>query len=214
MRSVASQFGASLHTVQHWVAHSAGQRLDRVDWSGARGGRRETQATSSEVEGLVIGLRTQLRDHSDLGEFGAAAIHRELTERRELLGLDRVPSVRTIGRILERRGALDGRRRRRFPSPPKGWYLHDVREHRAELDSFDFIEDLVIKGGIDVNALNGISLHGGLCASWVMSTYTAKITVEKLLEHWQEHGLPAYAQFDNGTVFQGAHHWPDSFGRV
>src|SRR3569832_454265 len=130
MRSVASQFGVSLHTVQHWVAHSAGQRLDRVDWSGARGGRRETQATSSEVEGLEIGMRTQLRDHSDLGEFGAAAIHRELTERRE---------------------------------------------QRAERDSFDFIEDLVIKGGIDVNVLNGISLHGGLCASWVMSTYTAKI---------------------------------------
>jgi hypothetical protein len=214
MRSVAAQFGVSLHTVQRWVAHSAGQRLDRVDWSGARGGRREAQATSSEVEELIVGLRTQLRDHGDLGEFGAAAIHRELTERGELLGLDRVPSVRTIGRILERRGALDGRRRRRFQSPPKGWYLHDVREQRAELDSFDIVEGLVIKGGIDVSVLNGISLHGNLCASWAMPTCTAKITVEKLLEHWHEHGLPDYAQFDNDTVFQGAHQWPDSFGRV
>src|SRR3569832_2370654 len=110
MRSVASQFGVSLHTVQRWVAHSAGQRLDRVDWSGARGGRRETQATSSEVEGLVIGLRTQLRDHSDLNKKRTAANQHKLSERRVLLGLDRVPSVRTIGRILERRGALDGRR--------------------------------------------------------------------------------------------------------
>jgi len=34
------------------------------------------------------------------------------------------------------------------------------------------------------------------------------------VEHWREFGLPAYAQFDNDTIFQGAHQWPDSFGRV
>ena len=28
------------------------------------------------------------------------------------------------------------------------------------------------------------------------------------------HGLPAYAQFDNDTIFQGAHVWPNTFGRV
>src|SRR5262249_39687796 len=29
-----------------------------------------------------------------------------------------------------------------------------------------------------------------------------------------EHGLPGYAQFDNDTIFPGAHPWPDTFGRV
>ena len=102
-------FGAGLYTVQRWVAHAAGQRLDRVDWSGARGGRREAQATPPEIEALIVELRAQLRDRSDLGEFGAAAIHRELTKRRKTLRIDRLPSVRTIGRILERRGALGPR---------------------------------------------------------------------------------------------------------
>jgi len=214
LRSVARRFGVSLHTVQRWVAHAAGRRLDRVDWSGARGGRRETQATPPQIETLSLALRKQLREISDLGEFGAAAIHRELTKRRTILKLDRVPSVRTIGRILERCGALDGRRRRRFPPPPKGWYLPDVREQRAELDSFDIVEGLVIKGGTPVEVLNAISLLGGLPGSWVQSGWTAKSTVKTLLAHWRAHGFPDYAQFDNDTIFQGAHQWPDSFGRV
>lgn len=214
MRSVARRFGVSLHTVQRWVAHAAGRRLDRVDWSGSRGGRRESQATPPPIEALVVDLRKELRDSSDLGEFGAAAIHRELAKRRKKLKLDHIPSVRTIGRILERRGALDGRRRRRFPPPPKGWYLPDVREQRAELDSFDIVEGLVIKGGTPVEVLNGMSLLGGLPGSWVRSGWTAKSTVKTLIAHWCEHGLPDYAQFDNDTIFQGAHHWPDSFGRV
>lgn len=214
MRSVAAQFGVTLRTVQRWVAHAEGARLERVDWNGARGGRRESQATSSSVEDAVMELRQELREKSDLGEFGAAAIHRELTVRRKKLSLERIPAVRTIGRILERRGALDGRRRVRRTPPPKGWYLPDVREQRAEVDSFDIVEGLVIKGGPHVEILNGISLHGGLTASWVNEGCTAKFTVRKLLEHWHEHGFPDYAQFDNDTIFQGAHQWPDSFGRV
>ncbi len=51
-------------------------------------------------------LRTQLRDESPLGEFGAAAIRREM----EKLGEEQIPALRTIGYILERAGA------RRLPS--------------------------------------------------------------------------------------------------
>lgn len=214
MRSVAARFGVTLRTVQRWVAHAAGQRLDRVDWSGSRGGRRSVQATSDRVEELVVELRTELKETSDLGEFGAAAIRRELTARKKTLRIERVPSVRTIGRILERRGALDGKRRVRRPAPPKGWYLPDVRERRAELDSFDIVEGLVIQGGTDVEVLNGISLHGGLTTSDVSGGWTSKKTVQSLLAHWRSHGLPDYAQFDNDTIFQGTHRWPDSFGRV
>jgi hypothetical protein len=204
----------TLRTVQRWVAQAADARLDRVDWSGQRGGRRESQATPAGTEELILALRQDLRERSDLGEFGAAAIHRELTARRETLRLKAVPSVRTIGRILERRGALDGRRRTRRPAPPTGWYLPDVRARRAELDSFDIVEGLVIKGGHAVEVLNGISLHGGLTLSRVAELITAKLTVQTLLEHWREQGLPDYAQFDNDTIFQGAHQCPDTFGRV
>src|SRR5207249_90539 len=133
-----------------------------------------------------------------LGEFGASAIHAALGTRGEWP----VPSVRTIGRILDRRGALDGRRRVRRPAPPPGWYLHDVAGRRAELDSFDIVEGLVIKGGGAVEVLNATSLHGGLVASWPGPVVTAKSAAESLAAHWREVGLPASAQFDNDTIFR------------
>jgi len=162
------------------------------------------------VEDRILELRRDLRDDSPLGEYGAAAIQRTLMAD----GGSEVPSLRTIGRILERRGALDGRQRVRRPAPPKGWYLPGVAAGKAELDSFDIVEGLVIRGGIDVEVLNAVSLHGGLCQSWPDSVITTKIAVKRLLEHWRQVGLPCYAQFDNDTVFHGPHHWPDCFGRV
>jgi Homeodomain-like domain len=210
-RAVAKQFRVSLRTVQVWVNRSAGQRLDRVDWSDRpRGGRRDQRATEARIEDRVVRLRQSLRDSSALGECGARAIHGEL----QRLGVKPLPSVRTIGRILLRRGLLDGRQRVRRPPPPPGWYLPRVAARKAELESFDFVEGLVIRGGTDVMVLNGITIHGGMCSSWVQSSWTAKQTVKTLIGHWQKHGLPHYAQFDNDTIFQGAHQWPDSFGRV
>ena len=83
------------------------------------------------MEQQVLRLRKQLQAKSDLGEFGAAAIHREL--------LANVPSVRTIGRIPDRNGALDGRRRIRRQAPPPGWYLPEVAAGRRDVDRFDSV---------------------------------------------------------------------------
>jgi hypothetical protein len=129
--------------------------------------------------------------------------------------LPTIPSVRTINRILQRRGALDSRTRTRRPAPPTGWYLPDVAAARSELDSIDGVEGLVIKNGPHVEVLNCVSLHGGLVASWPIGTpITAEMTRTSLVEHWRAVGLPGYAQFDNDTIFQGTHRYPDALGRV
>jgi hypothetical protein len=146
-----------------------------------------------------------------LGFHGAEAIHEALKGRT----IGPLPSVRTINRILERRGGLDGQKRLRRPAPPPGWHLPEVVSKRQELDSFDVVEGLVIKDGPQVEVLNGVSLHGGLAASWpVEASVTAKRVVESLIEHWRAFGLPGYAQFDNDTIFQGTHTHPDVIGRV
>jgi hypothetical protein len=198
--------------VQRWVRRAAGQRLDRVDWTDRPCGLpTPVNRTERQLEDLVLSLRQQLRDTSDLGEFGAQAIHRELLAR----GIADPPSVRTIGRILERRGALDAHHRSRRRPPPRGWYLPDVASGQAELDSFDVVEGLVIEGGLQVEVLNGVSLHGGLIASWPQEgPVTATAVVAALVEHWQESGRPAYAQFDNDSLFHGPHVHPDTVGRV
>jgi hypothetical protein len=210
-RAVARSFRVSLSTVQRWVTRAGDLPLEEVDWVARPAGCRVSpRRTKAGVEQRVLAIRKQLRTKSDLGEYGPEAIHRELQQRGERI----IPAVATLARILSRRGALDGRKRVRRTAPPPGWFLSDVADKRAEMDNFDAIEDLVIRGGTDVNVLTGISLHGGLCAAWPAAQITAKVTVECLLEHWREVGLPRYAKFDNGTVFHGTHRWPDSLGRV
>lgn len=210
IRSVARAHDVSLATVQWWLRRAGDRPLDHVDWSDHPPIPGRSRRTQPAVEDLVLVLRRELKETSDLGEYGARAIHREFAAREHGV----VPSVRTIGRVLERRGALDGRRRMRRPPPPPGWYLPEWGEGRAELDSFDTIEGLTLEGGLRLEVLNVISLQGGLPGSWPQPLVTAKTAVEALLEHWREFGLPAYAQFDNDTVFQGSHHGQDSLGRV
>src|SRR5512135_1033812 len=207
----ARQFHVSQSTVQHWVQRAHGQRLDRVDWSDRPHAPKAPHRTEAAIEELVLTVRQELGQCSDLGFHGAEAIHEALKGRH----VEPLPSVRTINRILQRRGALDGRKRTRRPAPPPGWHLPEVASKRQELDSFDVVEGLVIKGGPQVEVLNGVSLHGGLPASWpVEASVTAKLVVESLTEHWRALGLPGYAQFDNDTIFQGTHAHPDAIGRV
>jgi putative transposase len=208
---VAREFGVSPGTVNRWVRHAGGQRLDRVDWSDRSRSPHTTQRTEAVTEDLVLEVRRQLQAESDLGFFGAEAILEALRSR----GVEPRPAERTIYRILRRRGVLDSQHRVRRPPPPPGWYLPEVARRGRELDSIDIVEGLVIRGGPQVEVLNGVSLHGGLVASWPRGeSVTAKFVVECLVEHWRQFGLPGYAQFDNDTVFQGPHVHPDTIGRV
>jgi putative transposase len=210
LRAVADQFGVGVATVAHWVERAKGQRLDRVDWSDRSRAPHQTRRTDSSLEDLVLKVRSDLAQ-GDLGAIGAAPIRQALLDQ----GVAEVPSVRTINRILGRRGALDGNKRSRRPPPPRGWYLPDVAGGTTELDSIDIVEGLVIKDGPQVEVLNCVSLHGGLPASWpVESPVTSQRTVQSLLTHWRAVGLPGYAQFDNDMIFHGTHRYPDALGRV
>jgi hypothetical protein len=161
------------------------------------------------TEEAVLAVRAELAA-GILGECGALAIRETLLLR----GMPGVPSLRTVGRILERSGTLDGRRRVRRPAPPLGWYLPELAAHEAELDAFDVITGLRFFGGAHLDVLTGVSLHGGLVAAWPHPSATAPVIGEALLEHWRSFGLPGFAQFDNDTRFLGSHGYPDVLGTV
>jgi putative transposase len=210
LRVVAKEFGVGVATVAHWVERSKGQRLDRVDFSNRSRAPHQTRRTDTAVEERIVKTRGELAK-GDLGALGAEAIRQALVDQ----GAANVPSLRTINRILGRRGVLDGKKRTRRPPPPKGWYLPDLAAAEVELDQIDIVEGLVIKGGPQVEALNAVSLHGGLAASWpVESPVTSALTVQSLVGHWRVVGLPGYAQFDNDMIFHGTHRYPDALGRV
>jgi len=211
LRAAARTFNVSHATVKMWVARAKGRRLECVDFGDRPSGPREpANRTPKALEARVVRLRRSLKSSSALGEHGASAILRTLRE----CSAGAVPCERTITRILERNGQLDGRQRSRFPAPPKGWYLPPVACNQVELDSFDVVEDLKIAGGSMFSVLTGVSLLGGMVAAWPAVAISAKFIVERLPEHWRRHGLPGYAQFDNDTRFQGTHRVAGVFGRV
>jgi hypothetical protein len=210
LRAAARSARVSLDTVQRWVARAEGQRLDRVDWTDQAPIAHTIRRTAPGIETLVLRLRRKLKDQSDLGEFGAHAIHRALLAR----AMPNPPGVRTIGRILERRGALDGRHRVRRVPPPRGWYLPALSLGDRDLDSFDVVTGLTLPDGTEVEVLTGTALHSGLVGAWPSGPLTARHIVTTLIAHWRDVGLPSYAQFDNDNRFQGPHQHADTMGRV
>ena len=210
LRAVAAHFGVSVCTVSYWAARAKGLRLDRVSFDNRKPGNASNR-TSAGMEQRILALRNNLREQSVLGEYGPDAIRGALQTDDAGTAL---PARSTIHRVLARHGLLDDTRRRRRPAPPKGWYLPGLASGRAELDSFDFIEDLKIADGPLLDVLTATSIHGALADAWIMPDPTARGTLEALVERWRREGLPDYAQFDNGTIFQGAHQFADSVGRI
>ena len=210
-RSVARRFGIGLGHLQYWLARTRGQRLDRVDWSNQSNAPRvHGRQTKISVQRRVLALRRELRQ-SDLGFVGAQAIQDAL---RTECPHRRLPSLRTIGRILKRHGALDAVRRVRRSAPPAGWYLPEVAAGTAELDAFDVIEDLPLEGGPRLDVLTTRALWGSVCGAWISAAMRTRWLCEQLETHWRAHGCPAYAQFDNDSRFQGTHTHPDVLGQV
>lgn len=210
-RAVARRFGVSLGHLQYWLARTRGQKLAQVDWTDqSTAPRRHGRQTPISRQRQVLSLRQELRQ-GDLGFIGAQAILDALRSGRPQ---GKLPSLRTIGRILKAHGALDGVRRVRRTSPPAGWYLPDVAAGTAELDAFDVIEDLPLEAGPRLDVLTTRALWGSACGAWVSATLRARWLCERLETHWRQHGCPAYAQFDNDSRFQGTHTHPDVLGQI
>ena len=74
LRRVARRFRVSVSTVHYWAERAEGRRLSRVDWQDRPHRPRNIRRTKQSVENLIIGVRTQLKDSSVLGEYGAQAI--------------------------------------------------------------------------------------------------------------------------------------------
>jgi hypothetical protein len=157
-----------------------------------------------------VAIRRSLREESVLGEYGARAIQAALKAERARVK----PSLATINRVLSRRGPQDAVRRIRRPALPQGWYLPEVAAGRAEVDCFDFVEGLKIADGPLVDLLTAKSSTGRSPMPGRLSHRSAKHTVLWLRRRWKRDELPDYGQFDNDTVFQGAHQFANAVGRI
>jgi hypothetical protein len=211
-RQVATAFGVALSTLQWGLTRAGTAPLDQVDWSThPRAPGRAHNCTSPEVALAVLACRQRVATTSALGFYGAPIIADTWRAERTRLPL---PSVRTIGRILQRHGVLDGRRRLRRQAPPPGWSVPALHLRQAEVDAFDGIEGLVIESRGELEGLTGKALWGPAAVAWPRLGVTAHTVLEPVWPYGRRHGLPYFAQFDNDTRVQGGHHHPDVLGRV
>ena len=210
-RQVARRHRVSLRAVQYWLQRAGHEPLDQIDWSDRPPiPHHSPHKISPALERRIVATRRALAQ-SPLGFVGALSIAQALSP-----GLrEPLPSLRTIGRVLRRQGVLDGLRRWRRPPPPPGWYLPAAAGGRAELDAWDFIEDLCLAGGRWVHVLTSRALAGPGCGAWPASgAGTTARVLEALPAHWRRHGRPAFAQFDNDLRFLGPSRYPDTLGQV
>lgn len=175
-RQVAAEFGVALSTLQWWLTRAGTNPLDQVDWSThSRAPIRIHNCTAPEVELAVLACRQRLTTTSVLGFRGAQTIADTLRTEGTLRQL---PSVRTIGRILQRHGVLDGHRRRRHPAPLPGGYIPALHLGQAEVEAFDVIEGWVIEGCGEIEVLTGKALWGPAAVAWPLSGVTAHTVLD------------------------------------
>lgn len=208
-RRAASRWQVAVSTVALWVKRARGKPLTNVVWADrSHRAHHNPQRSSVAVLQSIRRGRSYLKDRDALGEYGPAAIHRWLLGQGLL-----APSERTIARWLSKWG-VSGRERWRRPAPPKGWYLPEVAAGLAELDSADVVEGLRLARRGRIEVLNILGLWDGLADSHPAERISSQEVREALERRWRERGCPRYVQFDNDTIFTGAHVQRDYFGRL
>ena len=161
--------------------------------------------TASEIEEVVKHVRLTLYNQ---GQFcGAQAIRWQLKEQ----GVQPLPSIRTIGRILARHG-LTHRRTGRYEPKGKAYPALDA-PHPGSVHQSDFVGPCYLRGPVRFYSLNTIDLATGRCG--VEPVLGGKHTVvEALWATWLRLGLPKYQQVDNEAVFFGSVAHPRGMGKL
>ena len=178
------------------------------DWFQNRSRRpqRNPTRTSRELEEQVVTVRQQLVAQ---GLFhGDQAIRWELEDR----GVHLLPSVRTIGRILARKGLTQ---RRKGPYEPKGKKYPALIGHRpGDVHQTDFVGPRYLKGPIRFYSLNSVDLGTGRCAVEPVLKRGGQRTVDAVWASWCRLGMPRHQQVDNDLVFFGSPGRPRGMGNL
>ncbi len=162
------------------------------------------QRTSAEIEEIVKMVRLNLYNN---GLFcGAQAIHWEMEE----LGVKPLPSLRTINRILNRKGLTH---RRTGHYEPKGTpyptlpVLLPNQTHQA-----DFVGPRYLKCPIRFYSLNIVDLNTGRCGLQPLLSRSGQSVTNGFWAIWKRMGIPQNIQVDNEMVFYGSPTHPRGMG--
>ena len=165
------------------------------------------QRTAREIEEIVKLTRLSLYNQ-DLF-CGAQAILWELEEQ----GIQPLPSLRTINRILSRN---DLTRRRTGRYEPKGARYPNLP---AKVPNFrhqaDFVGPRHLRGKADplrFYSMNVVDLNTGRCGTQPLFSRSGNAVYEAFWAIWSRLGVPRHLQVDNEMVFYGSPTYPRGMG--
>lgn len=169
----------------------------------SRAPRTIVDQTPPHIERLIVSVRRRLEAHATpetrYQRIGAATIQAEL----KALGVTPVPGLRTIDRILQRRG-MTSPRVRTAPALCRSEYPAPTADDSNQLHQVDLVGPVYLKGKrqrwyiyVCKDVFDG--------AVYLKLAPSRKIdeVLAFLIEAWQHLGLPAQVQFDNARELVG-----------
>jgi putative transposase len=199
-QSVADALGRTDRWVRKWTAR-ADAALAGEDWaqSRSRAPKSSPNRTPDRLRAQVLKARAKL-EANPMSQYGALAIAWEL----HTLGVDPVPEIWTINRILadagvtRRRGRTPGYRSKGVPYP------HPATKGPGAYHQADLIGPRHLDGGIGFYAFNLIDVGSHTAGSEIIDLARPTSIAASLAAIWARVGLPKVVQFDNHSNLRGA----------
>jgi transposase InsO family protein len=123
-----------------------------------------------------------------------------------------LPSVRTVNRILSRKGLTHRRTGRYEPTGKKYPRLEGTSVNHVHQS--DFVGPSYLRGPIRFYSLNTVDLATGRCALEPLIERDAQHTIDAFWAIWRRLGLPDHQQVDNEMVFYGSPAHPRGMGSL
>jgi putative transposase len=154
-------------------------------------------------------------------ETAIVAARRSLSQRQLFRGAQAIawelsacgvtpPSVRTIGRVLDRR-ALVTRRVGRYVS--KGRPYPTLRADRpGDVHQTDFVGPCYLHGPVRFYSLHSVDLATGRCGVEPLTARSSQPLLDAVWAIWSRLGIPSHQQVDNEMVFYGSRTYPRGMG--
>ena len=139
---------------------------------------------------------------------GAQTILWELED----MGVEPLPSLRTINRILSRHDLTHGRTGRYEPKGKKYPALLGTCVNRVH--QVDFLGPCYLSEPLRFYSLNTVDLATGRCGVEPLLERSCQPTVDALWAIWRRLGMPEHLQVDNEMVFYGSPAHPRGMGAL
>jgi len=200
--AICQSLGHSREWLYKWVKRQAS---GDSRWAEERPRRphRSPSRLAPTIETTIAATRRSLAQRHLF--CGAQAIAWELTA----LGVA-APSVRTIGRVLDRHDLVA---RQRGGYVAKGVPYPALRPERpGEVHQTDFVGPCYLRGPRRFYSLHSVDLATGRCGVQRVVNRSSQPTLDALWAIWWRLGIPEHQQVDNEMVFYGSRAHPRGMG--